>query len=106
MSALPPKAHIAEGKRDICFVPKRTHSLQQYPPNLIARGAVTQKQRRTNFSLQWRLRQGLPQKETASLVRNTARGWGACWLTLASKLGGPNPRGIFLCNGRPPFVPH
>src|SRR6516162_8723862 len=48
---------------------KRTHALQQYPPNLIASGAVTQKPRRTNFSLQWRLRKGSPQKETPSLVR-------------------------------------
>src|SRR5215472_5630276 len=31
--------------------------------------AVTQKPRRTNFSLRWRLGQGPPQKETPSLVR-------------------------------------
>jgi hypothetical protein len=42
--------------------------------------AVTQKPRRTNFSLRWRLRQGPPQKETPSLVR-TGRGWGLCCLT-------------------------
>src|SRR6516225_11464616 len=81
-------------------------TLPQYPPNLTASGAVTQKPRRTNFSLQWRLRQGPPQKETPNLVRNTGRSWEACCLTLASKLGGPPPRGIFLCNGHSPFVPH
>jgi hypothetical protein len=60
---------------------KRTHALQQYLPNLIASGPVTQKPRRTNFSLQWRLRQGPPQKETPSLVRSTGRGWEVCCLT-------------------------
>ena len=67
--------------RDIAFCHERTHTLQQYPPNRIASGAVTQKPRRTNFSVQWRLRQGAPQKETPSLVRNTGRGWGVRCLT-------------------------
>ena len=34
MSALPPKADISSSLRDVCFVQKQTHALQQSMPDL------------------------------------------------------------------------
>src|SRR5215469_1228278 len=106
MSALPPKAHIAEGKRDICFVPKADPFVAAISAEPHREWSCYPEATPSEFLSAMEIEARAATKRNPKPSTQHRSGWGACCLTLASKLGGPHPRGIFLCNGHPPFALH
>ena len=89
--------------RLIASAQKRT---QQCPLNLIREWSCYPEATPYEFLSAMEIEARAATKRNAKPSTQHRSGFGACCLTLASKLGGPHPRGIFLCNGHPPFALH